>query len=62
MNYLICGMLSSFCLKNRFWAILKDFDFAVYCSFLLLGTVKGKLKILQNRFWGEMTTMIPQIR
>ena len=29
-----CGMLSSFCFKAVFWAILKEFKFAVDCSYI----------------------------
>ena len=52
---LACGVSSSFCFKSCFWGILKETEFAVYCS------KYSELSILQNRsknrFWGKRTTI-----
>ena len=40
LNYLTCGILSPFCLKSGFWAILKDFEWA-YMSLFSLGQGEG---------------------
>ena len=48
MNYLTCGILSSFCLQSGFLSGFEGFWVRRLIIILLLDTVNGQLKILQN--------------
>ena len=59
LNYLTCGILSPFCLKSGFWAILKEFELAYVSPFFLC---QGKGVATRRLLIFKFTLTVPNNR